>query len=74
VLVAGIIIGSLGVLPDVTVTQAVTVAELHAANPELSRLSLVRSALRIGRAHVASVVNTLVLVYAGSALPLLLLV
>ncbi|GGM11314.1 MULTISPECIES: YibE/F family protein [Micromonospora] len=72
-LLAGIIIGSLGVLDDVTVTQAATVTELAHANPGLSRLQLYRSATRVGRAHIASVVNTIVLAYAGASLPLLLL-
>jgi uncharacterized membrane protein len=71
-LLAGIIIGSLGVLDDVTVTQAATVAEL--ARSPLSRMQLYRSATRIGRAHVASAVNTIVLAYAGASLPLLLLI
>jgi uncharacterized membrane protein len=71
-LLAGIIIGSLGVLDDVTVTQAMTVAEL--ARSPRSRLELYRSATRVGRAHVASAVNTIVLAYAGASLPLLLLV
>lgn len=71
-LLAGIVIGALGVLDDVTVTQAETVAELAAAGVS-SRRSLYRSASRIGRAHVASAVNTIVLAYAGSSLPLLLL-
>jgi uncharacterized membrane protein len=72
-LLAGIIIGSLGVLDDVTVTQAVTVAELHRADPSMPRTALVAAANRVGRAHIASTVNTLVLAYAGAALPLLLL-
>jgi uncharacterized membrane protein len=72
-LLAGIVIGSLGVLDDVTVTQAVTVAELSRADPTLSRVGLYRAASRIGRAHIASTVNTLVLAYAGASLPLLLL-
>ena len=71
-LLAGIIIGSLGVLDDVTVTQAMTVAEL--AQSPRSRLELYRSATRVGRAHVASAVNTIVLAYAGASMPLLLLV
>jgi uncharacterized membrane protein len=74
VLLAGIIIGSLGVLDDVTVTQAATVAELARADPTRSRLQLYLAGARVGRAHVASVVNTLVLAYAGASLPLLLLV
>ncbi|WP_432948536.1 YibE/F family protein [Kribbella sp. CA-253562] len=71
-LVAGIVIGALGVLDDVTVTQASAVWELSAANPAASRASLFGAGLRIGRAHVASVVNTLVLAYAGAALPILM--
>ncbi|HZN73034.1 MAG TPA: YibE/F family protein [Micromonosporaceae bacterium] len=73
-LLAGIIIGSLGVLDDVTVTQAATVAELAEANPTMSRLRLYLAAARVGRAHIASVVNTIVLAYAGASLPVLLLI
>ncbi|WP_127504677.1 YibE/F family protein [Actinoplanes solisilvae] len=72
-LLAGIIIGALGVLDDVTVTQAATVAEL-ARDGSGSRLEVYRAAIRIGRAHVASAVNTIVLAYAGGSLPLLLIV
>ncbi|MFB7913720.1 YibE/F family protein [Streptomyces sp. NPDC056061] len=72
-LLAGVIIGSLGVLDDVTVTQTSAVWELHRANPTLGVRGLYRAAIRIGRDHIASVVNTLVLAYAGAALPLLLL-
>ncbi|MET8247573.1 YibE/F family protein [Streptomyces sp. NPDC005202] len=72
-LLAGVIIGSLGVLDDVTVTQTSAVWELHEANPAMGRRGLYRAGIRIGRDHIASVVNTLVLAYAGAALPLLLL-
>ncbi|MFF1506951.1 YibE/F family protein [Streptomyces sp. NPDC058326] len=72
-LLAGIIIGSLGVLDDVTVTQTSAVWELHQADPGMGPRALYRAAIRIGRDHIASVVNTLVLAYAGAALPLLLL-
>ncbi|MEV6887661.1 YibE/F family protein [Kribbella sp. NPDC051137] len=71
-LVAGMVIGALGVLDDVTVTQAAAVWELSAANPAASRRELLSAGLRIGRTHVASVVNTLVLAYAGAAMPVLL--
>ena len=71
-LLAGVVIGALGVLDDVTVTQTSAVWELRAANPSLSRRELYAAALRIGRDHVASAVNTLVMAYAGAALPLLL--
>ncbi len=72
-LLAGIIIGTLGVLDDVTVTQASAVWQLRLANPSLGALALYRSAVRIGRDHIASMVNTLVLAYAGASLPLLIL-
>ncbi|WP_406343516.1 YibE/F family protein [Streptomyces sp. NBC_00648] len=72
-LLAGVIIGSLGVLDDVTVTQTSAVWELHEANPTMGPRGLYRAGIRIGRDHIASVVNTLVLAYAGAALPLLLL-
>jgi uncharacterized membrane protein len=71
-LLAGVVIGALGVLDDVTVTQTSAVWELRAANPSLTRGQLYAAALRIGRDHVASAVNTLVMAYAGAALPLLL--
>lgn len=73
-LVASIVIGSVGVLDDVTVTQAATVTELAHANPAYRFPQLYGAASRVGRAHIASVVNTIVLAYAGSSLPLLLLI
>jgi uncharacterized membrane protein len=72
-LLAGIVIGSLGVLDDVTVTQATAVTELARANPVYGCRELYRAAERIGRAHIASVINTIVLAYAGASLPLMLL-
>jgi uncharacterized membrane protein len=73
-LLAAIIIGSLGVLDDVTVTQAVTVTELAHANPGYGFAQLYRAAARVGRAHIASVINTIILAYAGASLPMLLLI
>ena len=70
-LLAGIVIGSLGVLDDVTVTQASAVWELHQLDPDASAATLYRSGIRIGRDHIASTVNTLVLAYVGASLPLL---
>ncbi|SFD21429.1 YibE/F family protein [Streptomyces aidingensis] len=72
-LLASVLIGSLGVLDDVTVTQTSAVWELRLAEPGASWVKLYRAGMRIGRDHIASVVNTLVLAYAGAALPLLLL-
>ena len=71
-LLAGVVIGALGVLDDVTVTQTSAVWELRRANPGLSSRQLYTAALRIGRDHISSAVNTLALAYAGAALPVLL--
>ena len=73
IVLAGFVIGALGVLDDVTVTQVSAVSELHAAQPALGPAQLYRSAVTIGRDHISSTVNTLFLAYAGAALPLLLL-
>ncbi|HAP77683.1 MAG TPA: YibE/F [Acidimicrobiaceae bacterium] len=72
-LLAGVVIGSLGVLDDVTVTQVSAVGELYRAQPGASARELYGQALTIGRDHISSTVNTLFLAYAGAALPLLLL-
>ncbi|WP_072937450.1 YibE/F family protein [Rhodococcus koreensis] len=72
-LLAGFIIGSLGVLNDVTITQAASAFELASLDPGASRRQIFGSAMRVGRDHIASTVYTLVLAYAGGALPLLLL-
>jgi uncharacterized membrane protein len=71
-LVAGIVVGALGVLDDVTVSQVSIVAALRRANPSLGARRLYAEATRVGRDHVASAVNTLALAYAGASLPLLL--
>lgn len=68
---AGIIIGSLGVLDDVCVGQASAVFELANANRELSWRNLFRSGLNIGRDHIAAMVNTLMLAYVGASLPMM---
>jgi uncharacterized membrane protein len=72
-LLCGIVIGALGVLNDVTITQASAVWELHGADPTAPAGRLYRAGMRIGRDHIASTVDTLVLAYAGSSLPLLIL-
>ncbi|MGW4212298.1 YibE/F family protein [Lentzea sp. NPDC004789] len=71
-LLAGTLIGALGVLDDVTVTQTSAVWELRRANEKLTWRELFAAGSRIGRDHMSSVVNTLVMAYAGAALPLLL--
>ena len=72
-LVAGMVIGALGVLDDVTVSQASTVLAIRSAAPTQRFGELYRSALAVGRDHVSATVNTLVLAYVGSSLPILLL-
>lgn len=71
---AGLVIGAMGVLDDVTVTQVAAVNELHAAQPSLPFRRLASAGMRIGRDHIAAVVNTLVLAYAGASLPLFVLI
>lgn len=72
-LLAGILIGVLGVLDDITIAQASVVEQLRYANPSLKPRELFSRAMRVGQDHIASMVNTLVLVYTGASLPLLLL-
>jgi uncharacterized membrane protein len=72
-ILAAIIFGALGILDDVTVTQAATVSELHEADPSLGRVALGRRAMNVGRSHIAATVNTLVLAYVGASLPLIVL-
>lgn len=73
ILLAATVFGALGVLDDVTVTQAATVEQLHHADPGLSRGEVIGRAMRVGRSHIAATVNTLMLAYLGAGLPLLLL-
>jgi len=72
-LLAGIIIGVLGVLDDVTISQSAIVFQLKRTNARMKRNELYQRAMDVGRDHIASMVNTLILVYTGAALPLLLL-
>lgn len=72
-LLGALIIGFLGVIDDLAITQVAMAAELKKANPELSRLEIYKRTMRVGREHLGAVVNTLFLAYAGAAMPLLLL-
>jgi uncharacterized membrane protein len=73
ILLAATVFGALGVLDDVTVTQAATVEQLHRAEPAAGRGGVIGRAMRVGRSHIAATVNTLMLAYLGASLPLLLL-
>ena len=72
-ILAGIIIGVLGILDDITISQAAIVQQLKKANSKIKPKKLFSQAMEVGQDHIASMVNTLVLVYTGAALPLLLL-
>ena len=72
-LLGGAILGALGALDDVTVTQVVTVGELRRQNPALRIRELTAAGIRVGREHIAATVNTLLLAYVGASMPLLLL-
>ena len=71
--IAGIVIGALGVLDDVTISQASTVLALKRADPAFGFRELFREGLQVGRDHLGATINTLVLAYVGAALPVLLL-
>lgn len=72
-LLGGILIGVLGVLDDVTTGQVAAIEEIHDANPTLGFAQLYRKGISVGREHIASLVNTLVLAYVGASFPLLIL-
>ncbi|MFA6536811.1 MAG: YibE/F family protein [Patescibacteria group bacterium] len=72
-LLAGMIIGTLGVLDDVVISQISAVEQLQETNPNLTKKQLYKKALSIGIDHISSMTNTLFLAYAGASLPLLLL-
>ena len=72
-LLGGIIIGTLGILNDITTAQAATVEEIKKADDKLTFRQLYHKASSVGREHIASLINTLVLTYAGASLPLFLL-
>jgi uncharacterized membrane protein len=73
ILLAGIILGAVGVLDDIAINQSETISELLDTDPKMTQAELFTKTMRVGRHHIASTVNTLVLAYAGVALPILLL-
>jgi len=72
-LLASVIIGTMGVLDDLVISQASAVFELYKSKPDQSIRELFKAAMNIGKDHIAATVNTLVLTYAGASLPMLLL-
>ena len=72
-LLAGLLIGALGALTDITIVQASVVRELAHVNPDFGLGELYRRAMNVGLDHIGSLVNTLVLAYTGAALPLFIL-
>jgi len=73
IVLAGMVIGALGVLADTAVTQASAVMALRRTDPQLGPRALYKAAFRVGRDHLSATIHTLVLAYAGAALPLLLI-
>ncbi|KKT76108.1 MAG: hypothetical protein UW70_C0022G0025, partial [Candidatus Peregrinibacteria bacterium GW2011_GWA2_44_7] len=72
-LLGAIVIGSLGVLDDITTAQTATIEEIHKANTKLHFKDLYQRGLSVGKEHIASLVNTLILAYVGASFPILIL-
>jgi uncharacterized membrane protein len=72
-ILAGAVLGAIGALDDITVTQSSTVLELQRMGEETTSPELFRAGLRVGRDHIGATINTLLLAYAGASIPLLLL-
>ncbi|MFH1661739.1 MAG: YibE/F family protein [Candidatus Falkowbacteria bacterium] len=72
-LLAGIIIGSLGVLDDVVISQVSTTEQISHANHSLSKAEVFKKSYKVGVSHIASMTNTLFMAYAGASLPILIL-
>jgi uncharacterized membrane protein len=72
IVLGGLVISALGVLADMAVTQASAVMALRRANPEMSPRAVFTSSFGVGRDHLVATTHTLVLVYVGATLPLLL--
>lgn len=73
-LLGAILISTVGILDDITISQTAIIHELHETNPRLKPRELFQKSLNVGREHIASLINTLVIVYFGTALPLFLLI
>ena len=73
-LLGGILIGVLGILDAIAVTQSAAVSEIYDSARHLTEKEVYKKAMRVGKEHVSALVNTLVLAYTGASLPLLLLI
>lgn len=73
ILLCGMVLAGVGVLNDVTITQASAVWEIRAAAPTATRRTIFAHAIRIGRDHIASTVYTIAFAYVGTAIAMLLL-
>jgi len=71
-LLGGIIIGTLGALNDITTTQSATIFEMAKDDARIKFSKLIKKGFLIGREHIVSLVNTLVLAYAGASLVVLI--
>lgn len=73
-LLGSMLLATVGILDDITIGQTAIVHELHETNKRLSAMELFKKSLNVGREHIASLINTLVIVYLGTALPLILMI
>ncbi|MBD3362789.1 hypothetical protein GF362_03660 [Candidatus Dojkabacteria bacterium] len=73
ILFVSIIIGGIGLIDDVTVNQISAMQQIFTANPGISRKDLFKKAMFMGRDHIASMVNTLFIAYAGASMPLIMI-
>jgi len=73
-LLGSMLLATVGILDDVTIGQTAIVHELHETNKRLSAMELFKKSLNVGREHIASLINTLMIVYLGTALPLILMI
>lgn len=72
-LLAAIIIGTMGVLDDMVFSQLSVITQLQATNPKITKHELFTRAYHVGHDHTTAIINTLVLAYTGAAFPLLIL-
>jgi uncharacterized membrane protein len=72
-ILAAIVVGAVGILGDVTFTQATTVTQVHEAEPRLRRRALAARGVTAGRSHMTASINALVLAFVGASLPLIVL-
>ncbi len=72
ILFAGIIVGTLGAVMDVSMSIASSMNEMKDNNPDIRKITLIKSGLNIGKDVMGTMTNTLILAYTGASIPLLM--